>query len=127
MIKKHLDEIEYRFGTYGPGYSIRGPRTDLGVCQLHPGDDAVNHYHAAIEETFVVLEGEATLWVDGRESYTCTKGDVFQMEPGEQHYFVNNSDSVFRALFIKAPYDPNDGVQVPWTPGEPLPELAPGR
>ena len=38
---------------------------------------------------------------------------------------MNNSDSDFRALFVKAPYDPEDGVQVPWVPGDPEPELAP--
>jgi quercetin dioxygenase-like cupin family protein len=125
VIHRHLDETEHRFGEYGPGYVVRGPRTDIGMVRLRPGDDASNHYHAAIEETFVVLEGRATLWVDGRRSHTLGVGDVYQMEPGEQHYFVNESDEVFRALFIKAPYDPEDGVQVPWVPGEPEPELAP--
>ncbi|WP_159622067.1 cupin domain-containing protein [Ruania rhizosphaerae] len=122
-----MREAPYRFGEYGPGYISRGPRTDVGVVRLRPGDDAVNHYHAQIEESFYVLEGEATLWVDGRTSHTLTVGDVAQLEPGEQHYFVNNSDTVFRALFIKAPYDPQDGVQVDWKPGDPEPALAPGR
>ncbi|MFW2514053.1 cupin domain-containing protein [Demequina sp. SO4-13] len=122
-----MDDAPYRFGEYGPGYIIRGPRTDVGVVRLRPGDDAVNHYHAEIEETFYVIEGEATLWVDGRRSFNVTVGDAYQLEPGEQHYFVNNSDADFRALFIKAPYDPDDGVQVEWTPGDPLPPLAPGH
>lgn len=125
MEHRHLRDTPFRFGEFGPGYVIRGPRTDVGLVRLRPGDDASNHYHAAIEETFIVLEGEATLWVDGRTSYTVGTGDVYQMQPGEQHYFVNESDADFRALFVKAPYDPNDGVQVPWRPGEPEPALAP--
>lgn len=125
MEHRKLEETEFRFGEYGPGYMARGPRTDFGVVRLRPGDDAENHYHAHIEETFVGLEGEATLWVDGRESYTVRPGELYRMDPGEQHYFVNEGDAVFRALFVKAPYDPKDGVKVPWTPGDPAPELAP--
>jgi len=124
---RHLGEAQFRFGEFGPGYLLRGPRTDVGVVRLRPGDDATNHYHSAIEETFFGIEGEATLWIDGRQSRTIGVGDVYQMQPGEQHYFVNDGAAVFRALFVKAPYDPNDGIQVPWRPGEPEPELAPGR
>jgi mannose-6-phosphate isomerase-like protein (cupin superfamily) len=124
METSKVDSAPYRFGEYGPGYLLRGPRTDFGVVRLRPGDDASNHYHAQIEETFVVLEGSATLWINCTESYTVGVGDVYRCEPGEMHYFVNETDSTFRALFVKAPYDPADGVQVPWTPGDPVPGTA---
>lgn len=124
MRYEKLDQTEFRFGEFGPGYVARGPRTDFGVVQLRPGDSAENHYHEHIEETFVGLEGEATLWVDGRSSCTVRAGELYQLEPGEQHYFVNEGSEVFRALFVKAPYDPEDGVKVPWVPGDPKPELA---
>lgn len=122
MQRTTLAEAPYRFGEYGPGYLMRGPRTDVGLVRLRPGDDASNHYHAAIEETFYVLEGTATCWIDCTERIELQPGDVIQAEPGEMHYFVNESDQVFKALFIKAPFDPNDGVQVPWTPGQPVPQ-----
>lgn len=124
MIVQSSLSAPYRFGEYGPGYIIRGPRTDFGVVLLRPGDDAGNHYHARSEETFIAIDGECTLWLNGRERHTIRVGDIFQMEPGDQHYFVNESDAVFRAVFVKAPYDPEDSVQVPWSPGEPEPELA---
>jgi len=127
MIISSSRTAPYRFGEFGPGYIIRGPRTDYGVVFLRPGDDAGNHYHAHIEETFVALEGECTLWIDGRGRHTIRVGDVLQMEPGDQHYFVNNSAGDFRALFVKAPYDPDDSVQVPWKPGEAEPLLAPKK
>lgn len=121
MALSHTSKADYRFGEYGPGYLLRGPRTDIGVVRLRPGDDASNHYHAAIEESFVVLEGSATVWIDCSDERELHVGDVVRCEPGEMHYFVNNSDAPFRALFVKAPYDPKDGVQVPWTPGDALP------
>lgn len=121
MIVSHTNEADYRFGEYGPGYLIRGPRTDFGVVRLRPGDDASNHYHSAIEETFVVLEGTSTVWVDCERNHELNVGDVVSLEPGEMHYFVNHSDAPFRALFVKAPFDPADGVQVAWRPGDPIP------
>lgn len=127
MIIQSALQAPYRFGQFGPGYIIRGPRTDYGVVLLRSGDEAGNHFHALIEETFIAVEGECTLWLDGREKFTIATGDIFQMEPGDQHYFVNESGADFRAVFIKAPYDPLDSVQVPWTPGETEPELAPNK
>lgn len=117
----HTSKAEFRFGEFGPGYVMRGPRTDFGVVQLRPGDDASNHYHAQIEESFVVLEGKATVWIDCQQSHDLSVGDIVRCDPGEMHYFVNNSDEVFRALFVKAPFDPKDGVQVPWVPGDAVP------
>lgn len=119
-----MSKTEFRFGEYGPGYMLRGPRTDFGVVQLRPGDDAANHYHAKIEESFVVTQGSCTVWIDCEKSFELTVGDVVRCDPGELHYFVNNSEELFQAVFVKAPYDPHDGVQVPWVPGEPVPTEA---
>ena len=118
-----FDEAEFRFGEYGPGYLMRGPRTDVGIVRLTPGTEAGNHYHAQIEETFYVLKGTATMWLDCRESFELKPGDVYRADPGEMHYFINNSEVVFEAIFIKAPYSPSDVIPVPWTVGEELPPL----
>lgn len=123
MEHRRFDEAEFRFGDYGPGYLMRGPRTDVGIVRLTPGKDAANHYHAAIEETFYVIKGKCDMWIDGRTKYELTPGDVYRCDPGEQHYFVNTSDEDFEAIFVKAPYDPEDGVPVPWVVGEPAPPL----
>lgn len=117
------DDAEYRFGDHGPAYLLRGPRSDIGVVRLRPGDDVVNHLHALVEESFYVIEGEGTLWVDCTQSHSLRPGDLYQSPPGEMHYFVNTSEQDFRMLFMKAPYEPTDTIQVPWTPGEPRPEV----
>ena len=115
-------DADYRFGDHGPAYLLRGPRTDIGVVLLRPGDDVVNHYHANVEESFYIIAGEGTLWVDCAERHTIRPGDVYQSPPGEMHYFSNASDTDFQMLFIKAPYDPQDTVPMPWVPGEPTPQ-----
>lgn len=112
---------EYRFGTHGPAYLLRGPRTDIGTVLLRPGDDVVNHYHANVEESFYIIEGAGTLWIECREPHVLKVGDLYQSDPGEMHYFVNDSGADMRLLFVKAPFDPNDTVPVPWVPGEPVP------
>lgn len=123
MEHSRFDRAEFRFGDHGPGYLLRGPRTDVGIVRLTPGTEAGNHYHAEIEETFYVLEGSATMWIDCRESFELVAGDVYRAEPGEMHYFVNNTDEVFEAIFIKAPYKPEDVIPVPWVVGDELPPL----
>ena len=115
-------DADYRFGDHGPAYLLRGPRTDIGVVLLRPGDDVVNHYHANVEESFLVIKGEGTLWVDCEVVHTIRPGDVYQSPPGEMHYFSNASDGDFQMYFIKAPYDPQDTVAMPWVPGEPVPQ-----
>jgi quercetin dioxygenase-like cupin family protein len=115
-------EAEYRFGDHGPAYLLRGPRTDIGVVLLRPGDDVVNHFHANVEESFIITKGTGTLWVECSDKRTIVPGDVYQAPPGEMHYFVNDSETDFEMVFVKAPYDPTDTIQVPWVPGEPAPE-----
>lgn len=113
--------VEYRHGDWGPAYLIQGDSSDIGVLRLRPGDSVDNHYHAHCDESFVVVEGEATLWRDCVKVSTLTVGDVDRCVPGEMHYLVNNSDAPFRCIFIKSPASPGDTVIVPWTPGEAVP------
>jgi quercetin dioxygenase-like cupin family protein len=125
MFNGNLKDTPLRFDDWGPGYVVRGPRTDVGICYLRPGDVFPNHYHERIEETFFVVEGEATLWSDCRESFTLGERDIHQCAPGEMHYFVNETDKPFLALFFKSIYAPTDKVDVPWEPGQSVPDLAP--
>lgn len=121
MQKASLNNPEYRNGTWGPAYLIQGPSSDMGVLLLNPGDSMPNHLHWHCDESFVVLEGTCTLWMDGVERHTMTVNEVFRANPGEMHYLVNDSDSPFRCLFIKSPASPGDTITIPWVPGEPVP------
>ncbi len=112
----------YRHGDWGPAYLIQGPSSDIGVLRLRAGQSMTNHYHAACDESFVVIEGQASLWVDGASRVDLGPGAVARCEPGEMHYLVNDTAADFRCIFIKSPASPGDTHNVPWVPGEPAPE-----
>jgi len=116
-----LSSAEYRHGDWGPAYLVQGPSSDIGVLHLRPGDAMPNHLHRHCDESFVVLEGRASLWVGAAERHDMTPDTVFRCAPGEMHYLVNDSDAPFRCVFIKSPASPGDTITIPWTPGEPVP------
>lgn len=123
MQASRLDAVPPRHGDWGPAYAIQGPSSDIGLLTLRPGDEMPNHIHRECDESFVVLEGTATLWVDCVASYELTPGDVYRCVPDEMHYFRNDSDAVFKMVFIKSPASPGDTINLPWQPGEPAPAL----
>lgn len=122
MFRAKSSEVELRFGHHGPGYIVRGPRSDVGIVVLPAGQDFPNHYHKNVEESFMTLAGSVTLWIDGRERVELVEGDFVRCDPGEMHYFVNEGDEDWRALFMKTPHDPKDSIVVAWHPGEEPPQ-----
>ena len=111
-------EHDYRFGDHGPKYLTKGPKIDMGVVVITPNESHPCHKHIKQEESFLVLEGECSVYVDGKK-VIIKKGDYLRCEPGEAHYFVNESDKDFKAVFIKAPYfEEKDSVYIDWKPGE---------
>jgi len=108
---------EYRFGNNGPKYLARGPRSDFGIVMLQPGQDFPAHKHARIEEAFFTIEGQVHLYLD-EQCHVLKVGDYMRCDPGEVHYVVNKGDVPWKAVFVKAPYDPKDGVNVDWKPEE---------
>lgn len=114
-----MADAEYRNGDNGPAYLIQGPTSDIGVLRLRAGDDMVNHFHRHCDESFIVVEGEVTLYVDCGEPIVLREGAVARCSPGELHYFANESAAPMRLVFIKSPQSPGDTIAVPWKPGEP--------
>ena len=110
---------EYRFGTHGPKYLTDGTtNVDMGVVVITPNEEHPCHKHENQEESFLALEGECEVWVDG-ELVVLKKGDYLVCSEGEAHYFRNVSDKPFKAVFIKAPrLDYKDSVYIDWKPGE---------
>ncbi len=122
MFRSNEEDVKLRFESYGPGYITRGPNIDVGIVVLPPNQDFPNHYHKNLEESFFTLEGEVSLYLNFEE-HQLKPGDFFRCDPTEMHYFTNRGTIPWKAIFIKAPYDPKDGVTVDWRPGDPIPKL----
>ena len=119
MYLTNESEHEYRFGTYGPKYLTNGPKVDLGVVVITPGETHPCHMHKTQEESFLVLEGECAVYVNG-EKVVIKQGDYLRCDPGEAHLFTNETDSDFKAVFIKAAHcTEKDSVYIDWKPGQP--------
>ncbi|TVR34591.1 MAG: cupin domain-containing protein [Nitriliruptor sp.] len=121
-----LKDPDYREGDWGPAYLVCGDSADMGVVRLRPGDAMPNHIHRFCDESFVVIEGTASLWVEASTRIHLDVDQVVRCAPGEMHYLVNDSDAVFRCVFIKSPSSPGDTEVIPWEPGEPVPTVATG-
>ena len=104
-------ELPFRQGDSGVKYLMRGPRLDWGVIVLKPGERLAGHYHNEVEETFYFLRGQACLKVNGRE-LKAIPGDVYRLEPEERHEVRNDGADEVKLVFIKAPFLPEDKVDV---------------
>ena len=109
MERVRESEKEFRGGDSGVKYLLRGPRIDWGVILLLPGQRLGGHYHEEVEETFYVLEGQATFYVDDVK-HQLVAGDAVRLEAPERHDVVNDSDQPVKLVFIKCPYLPKDKV-----------------
>lgn len=62
-----------------------------------PGQTHPEQYHEQKEETFVVLYGDLTLWLDGEER-TAGAGDVITVSRGVRHKFHTKKGVVFEEI-----------------------------
>ena len=109
--------IAYRTGgEWGPAYLLQFDSADIGVVRLRPGDAIENHYHEHCDESFVVIEGECVLWVDGEHRHVMRAGELYSCAPGERHCVVNDGDADCRFVFLKTPPSPGDTIADPWQP-----------
>ncbi len=116
MYLTNESEHQYRFGDNGPKYLTKGPHIDMGVVIIKAGQDFDTHKHINQEESFLALEGECEVYVDGN-LVVLKAGDYLRCDKGEAHYFRNSSSSDFKAVFIKAPYSSEkDSVYCEWKP-----------
>jgi len=123
MQSGRLDGVSPRNGDWGPAYIIQGATSDIGLLTLRPGDAMTNHIHHFCDESFIIIEGEATLWVGCHDEFPLSPGDVYRCSPDEMHYFFNSGTDIFRMVFIKSPASPGDTINLPWTPGQPIPTV----
>jgi quercetin dioxygenase-like cupin family protein len=68
----------------------------LVQIEVSPGEFIGRHTHPGLEMTYL-LEGEATLMVDGQPAQAMKPGAWFQVPAGVPHS-VQNGDKVLRAM-----------------------------
>lgn len=79
------------------------PRFNLAIVAIEAGREGPEmHMHADEDDSFYVLEGELTFYVDGEEVPAST-GMFVLVPPGVPHTFANRGDSVARFLNLHAP------------------------
>lgn len=67
------------------------------LIAMLPGQTHPEQYHLKKEETFVILHGSMTLWLDGMHR-EATRGDVITVQRGVKHKFFSESGVVFEEI-----------------------------
>lgn len=99
-------------------------------ARVQPGNGPPPHIHTRQEESFYVIEGEMTFWLDG-QPLKAGPGRFVRIPPGRPHTFKNESDSDVVMLFSLVPCGRMDqffrAIAEPLAPGEtpspPTPEV----
>lgn len=73
-------------------------RVTSGITAFTPGTALAEHTHN-VEETVMVIEGEAAAFVDGQR-YDLVAGDVTWVPAGVRHYFENRGAGTMRIYWV---------------------------
>jgi mannose-6-phosphate isomerase-like protein (cupin superfamily) len=84
---------------------------DLAPNLTTPGG---THYHRTRESAYVVIQGSATLLLNGTEHHLQANTVVF-LAPGDRHGITRTGTEGFKMIEVYAPLDP-DRVDVPDLP-----------
>ena len=77
MFVVHEDDFEYRFGSSGPKYLMKGPRMNFALVRFEPGQDFPAHYHNIMEENFYILEGKVVMEGKSKELNESEVNDAY--------------------------------------------------
>ena len=112
---KHRDEFESMEGSGDATWrlarkALGTPSFGFNLVELAPGGQIPEHDEAQSgqDEIYIVLEGEATLRVDG-EDHAAPAGTFASFEPAVRRTILNRSDSPLTALLIGV--DPSGGYE----------------
>ena len=86
-----------------------GPRMQLVLMTLQPGEDIGQEVHVDTDQFFRVEEGKGTAWIDGRE--TKLDDDMAIVIPaGTRHNITNTGHKPLKLYTIYAPPHHPDGT-----------------
>ncbi|KYZ76959.1 hypothetical protein AXX12_02105 [Anaerosporomusa subterranea] len=84
-----------------PGSAVEAERFVMGHVTIEPGGGIPNHEHAQ-EEVYYILEGCATLTIDG-EIAKLPAGTAVHLPPQSLHELNNQTQEPITILFVYAP------------------------
>jgi quercetin dioxygenase-like cupin family protein len=85
-----------------PEYFGDGKVTRGGVYVFKPGENShpeARHTHD-VTEVFIIVQGSGVLPIDG-VAYPVKTGDVWLVEPGEDHHLTSSQDDPMVAVWYK--------------------------
>ena len=101
MKKLTLSELIYNDSRLLPGLFGKAGITGGGLYRFKPGETAhpePRHVHD-VHEVFLFIQGKGVLPIDGVE-YPVKTGDVFIVEPGEDHHTRSSEDDPLVAAWF---------------------------
>jgi len=102
---RHDEELERAYGKWVlVRRSLGIDSFGINAVELPPGDSIPEHDETgrAHEEVFLVLDGYATLVVEGVD-HPLRRGSFARLAPERKRTVRNDSDAVARVLIISAP------------------------
>lgn len=106
------DEDAVRWSVSDP---LQAQNFAMNYYTLEPGEEFAGTLHAHLdqEETFYVLEGEATFETkpeptEASKTVTVGQGEAIRFDPGEYQQGRNESDTTVRALALGMPQETTD-------------------
>jgi uncharacterized cupin superfamily protein len=98
----------------GDDRSLRFPHYGIGIHCLWPGQANAMYHAESNQESFMVLEGECLLLVEGEERL-MKKWDFFHCAPGTRHITIGAGDGPCAILMAGARL-PDDETEYPHDP-----------
>lgn len=74
----------------------------LAYITLAPGKASLPHYHRLSQESYYLLKGTATMWVDGEE-YPLSAGQALVILPNQRHQIANPGTTELEFLAVCVP------------------------
>ncbi|MGH8158229.1 MAG: cupin domain-containing protein [Rhodanobacter sp.] len=107
------DAPHYRWGEVCDGWHLL-QGDDLSVIEerMPAGASEVRHWHARSRQFFYVLEGEASLELEGIV-HGLRAGQGLHVPPGAAHQMRNESEGDVRFIVVSAPPSHGDRIVVP--------------
>ena len=103
----------YHWGDACDGWHLLAD-DDLSVIEecMPSGTAEQRHRHAWARQFFYVLEGEATLELDG-VTHQLRRGEGLHVPPGAAHQMRNDSTAQIRFIVVSAPKSHGDRTPAP--------------